>query len=58
VDSGKNVDTEGSPRYSFGVYAGRYCDKHWQESGYRDVDDPDAVFDPADAGERLEPDYP
>lgn len=38
-------------RYSFGVYAGRYCDKCWPESGYRDATDPDAEFDQADAGE-------
>lgn len=56
VDEGKpEAETEGSPRYSFGVYAGRYCDKHWKTSGYRDATDPDARFDPADAGESLEP---
>lgn len=49
-------DSEGSPRYSFGAYAGRYCDEHWKESGYRDATDPNAEFDPADAGERMEPD--
>jgi hypothetical protein len=41
--------------YSFGVYAGRYCDDRcWRASGYRDAVDPNARFDPADAGERLE----
>ena len=40
-------------RYSFGVYAGRYCIvcrflKH------RDATDPDARFDAADAGEAME----
>lgn len=59
VDEGTSEHlTSGEPRYSFGVYAGRYCDRHWAESGYRDVDDPGAVFDPADAGERMEPDDP
>lgn len=38
-------------RYSFGVYAGKYCDQCWSRSGFRDATDPDAVFDPADAGE-------
>jgi len=43
-------------RYSFGVYAGRYCDDAcWSRSGYRDATDPDARFDPADAGEAMEP---
>jgi len=42
-------------RYSFGVYAGRYCnDTCWAESGYRDATDPDARFDAADAGEAME----
>ena len=38
-------------RYSFGVYAGRWCDQCWPNSGYRDATDPDAAFDRADAGE-------
>jgi hypothetical protein len=42
-------------RYSFGCYAGRYCDACWRESGYRDATDPDAEFDPDYAGERIEP---
>jgi hypothetical protein len=42
-------------RHSFGIYAGRYCDRHWRTSGYRDAIDPDAEFDELDAGERLEP---
>jgi hypothetical protein len=41
-------------RTSFGIYAGRYCDDCWKNSGYRDATDPDAVFDPMDAGECLE----
>ena len=41
-------------QYSFGIYAGRYCDDCWPKSGYRDAVDPNARFDPADAGESLE----
>ena len=43
------------PRTSFGAYAGRYCDTCWPQSGFRDAVDPTARFDPADAGESLEP---
>ena len=43
-------------RHSFGIYAGRYCDKCWLASGYRDATDPTAEFDPYYAGERLEED--
>ena len=43
-------------QYSFGIYAGRYCnDTCWKGSGYRDATDPDARFDPMDAGEVMEP---
>ena len=43
-------------RYSFGIYAGRYCsDKCWKESGYRD-EGPEG-FDPDYAGERLDDEY-
>jgi hypothetical protein len=41
-------------QYSFGVYAGRYCEECWPKSGFRDATDPDAEFDPMDAGEVLE----
>ena len=41
-------------RYSLGIYAGRYCDACWKESGYRD--EPASGFDPSDAGERYEED--
>ena len=42
--------------YSFGLPAGRYCnDRCWKGSGYRDATDPDARFDPMDAGEVMEP---
>ncbi len=44
-----------SEQYSFNIYAGRYCYECWLLSGYRDVDDPWAKFDPADAGESMEP---
>ena len=40
-------------RYSFGYYAGKYCDECWKESGYRDATDPDAEFSEMDAGESL-----
>ena len=50
------ADREGTPcsgdaceQYSLGIYAGRWCDKHWKTSGYRD--EPASAFDPADAGE-------
>ncbi len=46
---------ENEQRYSFGIYAGRYCDECWPKSGYRDATDPTARFDPLDAGEVLEP---
>jgi hypothetical protein len=40
-------------RYSMGIYAGRYCDIGWKNSGYRDVGPEE--FDPSYAGESLEP---
>lgn len=40
---------EAEERYSLGIYAGRWCNSHWKESGYRD--EPASAFDPADAGE-------
>lgn len=40
-------------RYSFGYYAGKYCDECWLKSGYRDATDPDAEFDETYAGESL-----
>lgn len=40
-------------RYSLGIYAGKWCDKHWAESGYRK--EGRGGFDPADAGEHYEP---
>ena len=42
-------------QYSFGCYAGRWCDRHWPLSGYRDATDASATFDPDYAGERIEP---
>lgn len=44
-------------QYSFGIYAGRYCDPCWPKSGFRDAVDPDAVFSEEDAGERVEDNY-
>lgn len=44
-------------RYSFGVYAGKYCDEHWRTSGYRDATDSSAEFSEEDAGERMDADY-
>lgn len=44
-------------QYSFGIYAGRWCDTCWPKSGYRDAVDPDAEFDPTYAGERIDEDY-
>lgn len=41
-------------RFSLGIYAGKYCDKCWKQSGYRD--EPASGFDPMDAGEVYEPD--
>jgi len=42
-------------QFSFGTYAGKYCEECWKKSGFRDAIDPDAEFDPTYAGERLEP---
>ena len=54
-------EAEGRPfawaeeRYSFGIYAGRWCDGCWPQSGFRDATDPNAEFSELDAGECLEP---
>ena len=42
-------------RYSLGIYAGRWCGKCWEDSGYRK--EGRSGFDPMDAGERYEPDW-
>ena len=42
-------------RYSFGCYAGRYCDECWPQSGYRDAVNDAERFDTMDAGEVIEP---
>lgn len=42
------------PRYSLGIYAGTWCDKHWAESGYRK--EGREGYDYLDAGEHYEPD--
>lgn len=42
---------EAEPRYDrYGIYAGQQCDRHWEQSGIANW-----TFDPADAGECLEP---
>lgn len=41
----------GHERYSMGVYAGTYCDGHWEKDGRNH----NRRFDPMDAGETLEP---
>ena len=45
----RDHEGESEDRYSLGIYAGHYCDRHWAESGYRD--EPAGAFDPDDAGE-------
>lgn len=45
---------DGIERYSCGAYAGRYCDRHWAASGYRDASD---RIDPTYCGEVLEPEH-
>lgn len=46
---------EAETRYSFGIYAGKYCDECWKKSGYKD-EGPEG-FDPYYAGENLDDDY-
>ena len=46
----------GQERISFGVYAGRYCDQCWPDSGYRDATDCTAEFSEMDSGESMEED--
>lgn len=55
LEQGRVGDAE--ERYSFGCYAGKYCDDCWRTSGYRDATDCDAEFSELDAGERIEADY-
>lgn len=43
---------EGVNRYSLGIYAGCYCDYHWEASGYRK--EGKEGFSEADAGESYE----
>lgn len=45
--------TEWKERYSLGIYAGKWCDKCWKTSGYRD--EPASAFNPMDAGEPYDP---
>jgi hypothetical protein len=41
----------GEARYSLGIYAGRYCDKCWDKSGFRK--EGSEGYDFLDAGEYL-----
>jgi len=41
-------------QYSLGIYAGSWCDGHWETSGYRK--EGRSGFSPDDAGETYEPD--
>jgi hypothetical protein len=45
---------DASERQSLGIYAGVWCDRCWEESGYR-KEGPEG-FDPLDAGEAYGPD--
>lgn len=56
-ESREDTPCNGDPeeRYSLGIYAGRWCNRHWKTSGYRD--EPASAFDPLDAGERYDDDY-
>ncbi len=58
------IDCNGNPvspvkfaeeRYAFGIYAGKYCDKCWDESGYKK--EGAEGFDETYAGERYWDDY-
>ncbi len=50
-----NAEKEGVEEfYSFGAYAGKYHEKCWPKSGFRDAIDPNAKFDSADAGESMD----
>lgn len=51
---GTSCKGEAYEQYSLGIYAGRWCDKHWETSGYRK--EGASGFDPADCGETYEPD--
>ncbi len=42
-------------RYSWRVYAGMYCDSCWTQDG-RNHDNDATEFDPAAAGENMDPD--
>jgi len=48
------AEVEIEERFSLGIYAGKWCDPCWKESGYRDEDA--SGFDPLDAGESYEED--
>lgn len=50
--SDKDIEVSGFDRYSLGIYAGRYCDSCWKDSGFRK--EGREGFDPLDAGESYE----
>jgi hypothetical protein len=54
ADEGRGEKVPAQERYSMGIYAGMYCDDDWKKDG-RNHDRP---FDPADAGERMDPEDP
>lgn len=56
MDDEEGPYREAYTQYSFGIYAGKYCETCWPKSGYRDATDENAEFDPTYAGECLESD--
>ena len=46
---------EGFDQYSMGLPAGRWCEPHWEKSGYNKGGR--EAFDPSYAGERYDDDY-
>lgn len=50
-----DCEKEGIGRYSLDIYAGNYCDKHWEETGYRK--EGREGYDYLDAGEYYDEDY-
>ena len=54
-DAGKGETVLADERFSFGIYAGMLCDACWAVDG-RNHDTDGVVFDPDDAGERLDED--
>lgn len=50
--NGRCGNEEAEPRYSLGIYAGRWCDPCWKTAPYR-KEGPEG-FDPLEAGESYE----